>query len=100
MAQTLNKNCWCRSGGPPIEITDDERELAGIPEEIRLKHIRFWKCDSYCDVISTIDGGQRIALGYLVGEKWTVANAQWHKPLPLPVPKAKGGGGRSTHRPS
>jgi hypothetical protein len=96
MAQTPNKNCWCRNGGPPTEITSEDAELSRIPEEMRLKHRRFWKCVSYCDLVSTIEGGQRIALGYLAGEKWTPAHPHWHKPLPLPVPKPKRGGGKIT----
>ncbi|HEV8440534.1 MAG TPA: hypothetical protein VGT40_20790 [Methylomirabilota bacterium] len=99
MTQTPRKQCWCRNGAPPVEIPTNELANAGIPEEVLVKHRRFWKCRAYCDIVSTVEGGQRIALGYLTGEKWTAVNPEWHRPLPIPVPRPKrGGGGRSTER--
>jgi hypothetical protein len=83
------KECWCGHAEPPVEIASIELAKAGVPEEILVKHRRFWKCAAYCDMVSTVEGGYRIALGFLRGETWTAARPQWHRPLPVPVPAPK-----------
>ena len=98
MTTTPRKECWCGHGEPPVEITPKALAMAGVPEEVLVRHRRFWQCRAYCDIVSTIEGSQRVALGYLMGEKWTAANPQWHRPLPMPVPRQKrGGGGTPDH---
>ena len=93
MTQPSRKECWCGHTEPPVEILPSELVAAGIPEELLVRHRRFWQCRSYCEIVSATEGGQRVALGYLSGSKWTAANPDWHRPLAIPTLRAKRGGG-------
>src|SRR5262249_56863063 len=86
MTTTSRKECWCGKSEPPVEITPKALAMAGVPEEVLVRHRRFLQCRAYCDIVSTIEGGQRVALGDLLGGEWAAANPQWHPPPPLAPP--------------
>ena len=104
----MARSCWCRVGGVLVRpVTEDE--LAGVPRAVRNAHGPLFICRGYCRVVSTIEDGRRIAVGYLNPE-WLRADPLAHRPLSVKTARrpprdraeeqpASAGRGRASHQP-